>query len=334
MNPFLDRSFEQYYEASPLTLIDIGASGGVHGRWKPLREHLRVVGFEPDERAFRDLMDTQGPDGAFTYINSALHSTPTEIEFYLTRKHENSSILAPNTKLLESFPDSGRFDVIGSTNIKVTTLDNALRESRIGDVDFIKIDTQGSELFILQGATEILSQSVFGMEVEVEFVDIYREQPFFADVDKFLRGLGLVLFDLNPFYWKREVGEGIGGRKGQIIFADALYFKSHDQLFNPLGCGKSKLLKAISICVVYGYFDYALSICEEALKQNIFSEHEYKLATEKLKRPRHLSVHLPRFRGRNKLAHIFYIFYDILRTHSWAHSGRALGNDSGCVFRG
>ena len=315
-------------------MIDVGASGGVHGRWKPLKEHLRVVGFEPDERAFRNLLDTQGTDGAFTYINSALHKAPAEIEFFLTRKPENSSTLVPNTKLLESFPDPGRFDVIVSTNIEVTTLDNALRESGIGDVDFIKIDTQGSELFILQGATEILSQSVFGMEVEVEFVDIYKGQPLFADVDKFLRELGFVLFDLNPYYWKRELGEGIGGRKGQIIFADALYFKSLDQLFDPTACSKSKLLKAISICVVYGYFDYALSICGEALKQKIFSDNEYKLATETLKRPRHLSVHLPRFRGRDNIAHIFYIFYDILRTHSWAHSGRALGNESGRVFRG
>ena len=60
MNPFLDKAFEQYYRTSPLTLIDIGASGGVHERWKSLKEYLRVVGFEPDERAFRDLMGAEG----------------------------------------------------------------------------------------------------------------------------------------------------------------------------------------------------------------------------------------------------------------------------------
>ena len=224
--------------------------------------------------------------------------------------------------------------MIGSTTIKVTTLDSSLAESAIGDVDFVKIDTQGTELFILQGATDILRRSVFGVEVEVEFVDVYKEQPLFSDVDKFLRGLGFVLFDLNPFYWKRKVGRGTAGRQGQMIFADALCLKSVDEFLSHEACSKSKVLKAMTTCIVYGYFDYALAICEAGLERGILDRDEYDVASGRLKRPRHLSAVLPRFRGRNRVAQVFYVLYDILMVHDWALSGRGLGNAGKYLYRG
>jgi len=44
----------------------------------------------------------------------------------------------------------------------------------------LKIDTQGSELDILESGLELLSSSLVGVYVEVEF------QPLFRDVDKLL----------------------------------------------------------------------------------------------------------------------------------------------------
>ena len=42
--------------------------------------------------------------------------------------------------------------------VETVTLDNQLQGNSIEDVDFLKIDTQGSELSILQGAKETLSK--------------------------------------------------------------------------------------------------------------------------------------------------------------------------------
>ncbi|MCH8860002.1 MAG: FkbM family methyltransferase, partial [Thaumarchaeota archaeon] len=229
------------------------------------------------------------------------------------------------------------WDVLSSTRMKVTSLEKALNEAKVGDADFIKLDTQGSELFILQGGIETLSQSIFGVEVEVEFAELYEGQPLFPDVDQFLRSLGFILFDMRTIYWKRENAKGVGGRKGQIVFADALYFKSIKEFLNRGVCQKSKLLKALTICVVYGYFDYALSLCAQAKNLNILDDQEYKLASECLEKPRHLSALWPWFRGRDRFANMIYMIYDIFRSHDWSHSGssgRYLGNTGDPLFRG
>lgn len=122
-----------------------------------------------------------------------------------------------------------------------------------------------------------------------------------------------------------------------MVFADALYFKSIKQFLNQGVCQKSKLLKALTICVVYGYFDYALALCEQAKNLNILDDQECALASERLRTPRHLSTLWPWFRGRDRLANMIYTIYDIFRSHDWGHSGSSghyLGNTADPLFRG
>ena len=38
-----------------VTLIDIGAAGGLERRWKAMQDRLGYVGFEPDERSIASL---------------------------------------------------------------------------------------------------------------------------------------------------------------------------------------------------------------------------------------------------------------------------------------
>ena len=97
---------------------------------------------------------------------------------------------------------------------------------------------------------------------------MYEKQPLFADVDRFLSQAGFMLFDFRPYYWKRSNGMEFGGTKGQLIMADVLYLKKTEKFAGSLKANddksRSKLLRAISICLLYGYFDYALELVDEA----------------------------------------------------------------------
>ena len=176
--------FENFYHAHPLTLIDVGASGGISPHWLQHSRHLRIIGFEPDARAFEKLRSEQGH--STKYLNLGLHSSKGQVNFYLTRKQEGSSCFEPNRAMLERFHKPERFDIVENITIQCDTLDEALREEGLTDIDFIKLDTQGSELAILQGASSVLTDSVFGLEIEVAFTELYKGQPLFADVDLFL----------------------------------------------------------------------------------------------------------------------------------------------------
>ena len=45
-----------------------------------------------------------------------------------------------------------------------------------------------------------LNRAIFGVEVEVEFIEMYQDQPLFNEVDSFMRERGFYLFDLKLYY--------------------------------------------------------------------------------------------------------------------------------------
>jgi len=275
---FLQKVFGANPQTPPLTLVDIGASEYLPKHWTGLGANLRVIGFEPDEGAYNDLVraaKAKKEEKTFTYRNSALHNKTGEADFFITRKQMVSSMLRPNRTFLNEFPRVDRFDILKTLKLKTDTLDNALS---FEDIDFIKIDTQGSELFIFQGATETLRKKALGVEVEVEFAKVYENQPLFGEVDQLLREAGFMLLDfVDIARWARKnAGANIPGCKSQVIFANALYIKGKDSLFGESHVDKAKLLRIVAICVLYQCFDYAAALLQEGLEKNLVSDEEYQ----------------------------------------------------------
>jgi FkbM family methyltransferase len=331
MNVFLNTKLYHYYDQFPLMLIDVGARGGMQNNWSRARRFLRVIGFEPDPKEFEHLLKG-GTSSNTTYLNTALDNKTTTRILNLTRSGGVSSIFAPNRDFLNRFPEYERFDVLKTIPLSTDTLDNQLHKNQIQDVDFIKVDTQGSELYILQGGEKTISNSVFGIEVEVEFASMYQGQPLFADVDNYLRSIGYQLFDLRPCYWKRSIGKDYGGPKGQIIFADALYFRDYKSFhkisdkISDMVEKKSKILRSLSLCVLYGYLDYALELVGSTY--GVFSDDEYNLIKVALTSEIPISNKIPYFRGRSRIANLFYKLYRMFSPtyNGWATGGTFLGN--------
>lgn len=241
-------------EDRPLTLVDVGAMGGLEPDWVWLKDEglLKTVGFEPDEREFAALR----PDERTIFHPCALSSEAGRpLELHVAREPGKTSLFEPNMGLLRRFPRPERFETVRSIALsgdRVKTLD-----AIVPAADFIKLDTQGSELSILQGGEKLL-KGVLGLKVEVEFLELYRGQPLFADVDAFLRARGFELADLRRVYWKREEFAAFPG-KGQLVFGDALYFRNVDSVAE-----KDKALKLAALCLLYGMRDLAAAVCGRA----------------------------------------------------------------------
>jgi len=268
MDIFIDPRFEDLYRSDPLVLVDVGARGGLKKDWQPAARYLQMIGFEPDAREYQALRARPQEAGAPLLFGVALHNRSGAVTFQLARDRGLSSVFEPNRAFLDQFPDAGRFDITERAQVDATTLDELVASSPdIRDVDFLKVDTQGSELYVLEGAGRTLATRATGVEVEVEFNPIYTDQPLFGDVDRLLRAAGFQLFDLRPVYWKRAAGTTVGGPRGQLVWADALYFKTADGLRAVLSAAdparrRAKVLKAISIAALYGYYDYALEVAQ------------------------------------------------------------------------
>ena len=84
-----------------------------------------------------------------------------------------SSIYEPNFELINKYPDASRFEIEERIPLRLIHSGIFKYSQNVTALDFIKIDTQGSELEILRGASDLL-KSVIGIEVEVEFIELYK----------------------------------------------------------------------------------------------------------------------------------------------------------------
>ncbi len=86
----------------------------------------------------------------------------------------------------------------------------------------MKLDIQGGELAVLEGADKTLDQCL-GLEIEVEFVRIYKDQPLFGDICAFLETKDLEFIDFTSFNrWERSQYREFG----QCVFGDALFLRA------------------------------------------------------------------------------------------------------------
>lgn len=306
MNKLFQASpFRTLLTREPLTLVDIGARDGVHHRWKAVEPWLRLLAFEPDEAECQRL-NAQAASPRETYLPTALSSQTERRPFHVTKVAGCSSLLEPNWKFLRRFPDPARFEIQQTIMLPTDRLDHVL-ETVPYEVDFIKLDVQGAEMQVLQGAERALAETVFGLEVEVEFAELYRGRPLFAHIDEYLRQWGFILFDLKRCWWKRQGGERLANIRGQLVFGDALYLK--DYIAHPAqlkGRGRSstdsRLLRAIAICVLYEKLDYALELTHFAQDQAILDRAQCAEIEKQLRAQRMPLGWFPNVRGRYRLA--------------------------------
>ena len=252
-----------------LHIIDIGASGGIDPKWNNLGMPIKGILFEPDPREYENLK--LASDNNLIVLNSALSDKPKKLEFNLCAKQMVSSVYTPNFDFLNLFPESSRFEIVKKIEVNADTLSHQLKMNNIEIVDFIKIDTQGYELSILKGGGQYIENSI-GLEIEVEFEQIYEDQPLFGDVDSFMMDKGFALFDLKRYFWKRKDCKGTGSQKGQLVFGDALYFKTPEAILKTSNITEGKVIRAIYIYLTYGYIDLSQVLLNQANSIGLLSD--------------------------------------------------------------
>lgn len=312
-----------------LSYCDVGARWGIEEPWKSFREIVDLISFEPDKEEFDSLTKKKASkDMIYPY---ALFSEHKNVCLNLTKSRGSSSLYKPNYEFLKNYPDSGRFKIEDTVTVGATSLDALYSDKILFDIDFIKIDVQGAELDILKGGGRLLNENILGIQVEVEFQPLYENQPLFSDVDSFIRArLGLRIQDLRKTYWKYPEGVHIGANKGQLIFGDALYFRSPYETVSwccnfPKDKASEKLHMACLMGVVYGYLDYSLCLLNQPSIGDFIER-------DKIDQWRTLILHYGKSlhyngMGACRLSALFNLLYRMCQTThgGWASMGHHLG---------
>ncbi len=245
-----------------IVLLDVGASGGVIPRWSPYRADIAFVGIEPDARSVSALLNSPESQSFRSYeiVPFGAWNRTGAVSISFTRKPMCSSHFSPNIPFLSRFKEVERFDVVGSTEVECRTIDDLLSGTGKA-VDFIKLDLEGGELAVLEGATKSI-EGCMGFHVEVCFQSIRESQPLFGDVKNFLALRGIEFVDFVALIrWERDSFRGLG----QAIFGDALFLRAPENMValtgeNALTARRARAYMAIAM--IYDRFDLATRFIE------------------------------------------------------------------------
>lgn len=264
-----------------ISLLDIGSSYDIEPRWKKIKRKLNYFGLEPNEELASNLTKQNKDCYKYNIISKLISNKKELTNFYICRDPGVSSILKPNLNFLSNFQNSKRFNVEKEVELEADTLDNLISE----EIDFIKIDIQGAEMKALEGAKKVLEKTI-GLEVEVEFQQMYINQPLFGEINKFLIQKDFEFIDFTLIKrWERNQNSSYG----QSIFANVLFLRTPEQISKNYD--KDKFIRYLLILLLYNKFDLFKS-CD--LKK-IFSTSEIR-EIEKI---------YNFFKNKNKLARFF-----------------------------
>lgn len=145
------------------TIIDIGANVGVHSLFMAnLASRGQIFSIEPFDKNF-----------ALLKKNSSLSKNKNIKTFNigLADKEETKEMNIFEDYAYNSFVNPERKKKIGTREVHVETLDIFARKNNIKKIDLIKLDTEGYEFPIIQGAKDILS----GKEKPLIVMEINKE---------------------------------------------------------------------------------------------------------------------------------------------------------------
>ena len=213
-----------------IKVVDIGANP-IDGSppYAPLMQAgvADIIGFEPNPDALAKLNSLKG--SRETYLPHAIGDGRRHT-LHICGAPGMTSLLEPNPNVLNrfhGFPQWGH--VLNKIEIDTRRLDDV---PETAGVNLVKIDIQGGELMAFQNATERLRDTLV-IQTEVEFLQLYKNQPLFSDVDQFLRSQGFTFHRFYPTVSRviapLLINNDIYAGMSQIVWADALFVRDFTQ---------------------------------------------------------------------------------------------------------
>lgn len=148
-----ERQFVERFLKPGMFVLDIGAHHGYYTllasqRVGPLGQ---IIAFEPSPRERRRLMQHLQMNGCTNVQveEMALGETEGPAQLYVVKGKETgcNSLRPPEVR-----------QSTDATEVRVTRLDDYMRKNDLPPVDFVKMDVEGAELAVLNGATEFLER--------------------------------------------------------------------------------------------------------------------------------------------------------------------------------
>ena len=197
-------------------VLDVGANVGQYAMLlRRLGYSGRIVSFEPLSSAYSQLKAASNKDSLWSVApRTAIGNENSQITINISANSQSSSVL----NILDSHVNAASNSAyIDSEKVELNRLDSiALDYLEDANSIFLKIDVQGFEKQVLEGATDLLPR-IKGIQTEMSLIPLYQGQLLYRDTIELLDKLGYELYSVIP---------GLADPKtGRLLQMDGIFFK-------------------------------------------------------------------------------------------------------------
>lgn len=282
INKILTR--KEFLEKPPV-LIDIGASEGIHDKWKEIAKYSICIAFDADQRDFSfTTKESAGYKKLISYNCIVTENLINESDFYLTQSPYCSSLLKPDNEALKVWAFSEKFNVIRTEKIKTKTLPEVLVEQKISYVDWFKSDSQGTDLRLFKSLGNNIIKKVLAAELEPGIIDSYKDEDKLFHVLNFMLDNNFLLSEMSVKGSQRITAETLNILAKNKFFQRLIHYSHKSspgwaELFyvnNKIGqLGIREHFLGWIIAVLQKQYGYSFEIAENGLgkfKELLFIE--------------------------------------------------------------
>jgi FkbM family methyltransferase len=231
-NYFEHQELEVYQKIikSGMTVVDAGANIGLYSliASKLVGPKGKVFSFEPSKKTFTRLLEN-------IKLNKCNNITPIDTglgdqeNLTLTLQQDAGNgdaerYLSPTNN--ENIRGNTVTPKIEEEQVVIDMLDNCLERFGVKKIDFLKIDTEGFEYYILKGASKVIQNSP-NIMILLECTETLtaRAKTSQKDVFDILKG-----HNLNIYYWNLKTEEWGDDEEGALKAGDIWACRSRNQL--------------------------------------------------------------------------------------------------------
>jgi FkbM family methyltransferase len=259
-------------EAAPPVLVDIGAARGMHPPWRRIAKYSFCVAFEADDRELASVMSEAGDFRTLTTYNCLAAEKPSASEtFHLTASPYCSSRLMPRLEQLRRYAFAPLFRVERTVDVRARDVPSVLAELELDRVDWLKIDSQGTDLRLLRSLGTELVRGTLVVELEPGIIDAYEGEDTLAQVLEEMSAWGFWVSELAVRGSTRidaELARRVLGTRASAYldlchksapgWAEIEYFND----FEHGSFGKRELLLGYAFAFIRRHYAFALELAD------------------------------------------------------------------------
>lgn len=200
---------------SPKTVIDVGVGNGTFELYEmfPGAKHLLIEPLQQFEEALKRI--SRKYDAKFILAAAGGKKGRAMINVH-------SAYLEGSSMFKES---DGSYADGTSTEIPVVTIDDSCNEMGLKGPYLLKVDAQGAELVVLDGATRVL-QDTEVIILEVQFFQFLVNCPQFYDIVSYMKNHGFVTYEIFGGY-NRPIDNALASVEMVFVKEKGIFRKNH-----------------------------------------------------------------------------------------------------------